>query len=65
MVITIQLFYLVIGTLLVLGGLLIRGILVVSMSHSDYDRFSLMATWAVVAPAFLIGTVLVWLGLSR
>jgi hypothetical protein len=63
MYVTLQVFYLVIGTVLILAGLVVRGILVFAMANSDYDQFSFLETWVMVSPALFAGIFLLWLGL--
>lgn len=53
---------LVMGTVFILAGLMFRGVIVVAMRRSSYDRFSYLATWIVVSPVLFIGIVLLWFG---
>jgi hypothetical protein len=63
MYVTLQVFYLAIGTALVLAGLVVRSILVFAMANSDYDRFSFLETWVMVSPVLFAGIFLLWLGM--
>ncbi len=60
----LQILSLMLGTVLVLAGFSIRGLLVTAMRRSDYyDYFSYLGTWVLVSPALFIGFTLMWLSL--